>query len=66
MFQVRYMDPANPRGRAKKKLERVTHEELMEIILPETGEEEGNNDEVEESEEEEEEEKEEELEGTDD
>ena len=42
-----------------KKLKRVTHEELMEIILPDTGEEEDNDDEVEESEEEEEEDEEE-------
>ena len=68
MFQVRYMHPANPKGRAKM-LKRVTHEELMEIILPDTGEEDDNDDEVEESDEEveeEEEEEEEDLEGTDD
>ena len=64
VFQVRYVDPTNPRGRARK-LKRVTHEELMEIILPDTEEEEDNDDLLEESEEEEEEElEEEELEGT--
>ena len=53
MFQVRYVDPTNPRGRART-LKRVTYEESMEIILPDTGEEEDNDDSVEESEEEEE------------
>ena len=70
MFQVRYMHPANPKGRAKMLKRVVTHEELMEIILPDTGEEDDNDDEVEESdeevEEEEEEEEEEDLEGADD